>query len=60
MGNEAERTGGAVPVKESEERCVLCGCVTDMRRDWPVSMRNYYIEGAGQLCRSCYMDVYGQ
>lgn len=60
MGNKAEETGETIQREESMERCVLCGCVTDMERDWPISMRKYYIEGAGQLCRRCYVDVYEQ
>lgn len=58
MGNEAKRIVGTVPAKDWQESCVLCGRITDMERDWPVSMRKYYIEGAGQLCGSCYFAIY--
>ncbi len=42
------------------ERCVLCGAETDIRRDTPVSLRSGYIEGGGQLCRSCWQRLYGE
>lgn len=41
------------------ERCVLCGCLTDILRDCAISERQYYVEGAGQLCRECFSEVYG-
>lgn len=36
------------------EICVLCGKVTDVKFTTPVDYRYHYIEGAGQLCKSCY------
>lgn len=42
------------------ERCVLCWELTDVPRDEPVSMRNYYIPGQGQLCARCYYALYGE
>lgn len=41
------------------ERCIICGCITQVRRDWDISMRKYYVEGAGQLCKRCFYDIYG-
>lgn len=39
------------------ERCVLCGCVTDVPRALDVNKRCCYIDGAGQLCRDCYLEL---
>jgi hypothetical protein len=36
------------------ECCVLCGKETVYKRSTHVDMRHGYIEGAGQLCASCY------
>lgn len=36
--------------ENSFERCVLCGVVTDVPVQMPVSERKCYIPGAGQLC----------
>ena len=44
---------------EKTERCVLCGALTDVPIQQPVSERKYYIPGAGQLCRKCCMELYG-
>ena len=41
------------------ERCVLCGAVTDVPRQQPVSERKCYVPGAGQLCRDCCINLYG-
>ena len=51
-----ERYSMKVPGKQ--ERCIICGQVTDMEKDWPVAMRKNYVEGAGQLCRKCYLEIY--
>ena len=40
------------------ERCVLCHKVVPVRRDEPVSERQFYIEGAGQLCEDCYQSIH--
>lgn len=42
----------------TKERCVLCGGLTEVLKNQPVSERKYYMEGAGQLCRECYREVY--
>jgi|LSQX01.3.fsa_nt_gb hypothetical protein len=39
------------------ERCVICGCQTNVRTDEPVELRRGYLEGAGQLCHRCYLDI---
>ena len=40
------------------ERCVICGKPTDYSVDTPIDKRECYVEGAGQLCRKCYFEVY--
>lgn len=41
-----------------KEYCVLCGGLTGATKEQPLSKREYYIEGAGQLCRKCYQELY--
>jgi hypothetical protein len=36
------------------EVCVLCGKDTPYVKSTHIDFRNHYIEGAGQLCQSCY------
>lgn len=45
--------------RNSFERCVLCGAVTDVPRQQSVSERKCYVPGAGQLCSDCCMELYG-
>jgi len=42
------------------EKCVLCDGDTDIAEDTPIDLRKYYIQGAGQLCPSCYEEIYYQ
>ena len=42
------------------ERCVLCGKETDVPVDLPITQRDCYAEGGGQLCRSCWQKLYGK
>lgn len=42
------------------EKCVLCGKQTDIKSDTHIDMRDFYVEGAGQLCRDCWLSVYGK
>lgn len=37
------------------EDCILCGQKTTTLKTTHVDFRTGYIEGAGQLCRDCYM-----
>lgn len=34
--------------------CVLCGKNTDVKRDMSIDLRTGYVEGAGQLCPTCW------
>lgn len=42
----------------SDEPCVLCGGQTGYKRSAPIQQRSHYVEGAGQLCESCYRETY--
>jgi len=42
-------------IKDIYEDCILCGVKTDTLKTTHVDFRTGYIEGAGQLCRECYM-----
>ena len=47
------------PIEGSElEKCVLCGDETNVRVDTHIDAREYYVEGAGELCPKCYGIVY--
>ena len=41
-----------------QETCVSCKAETEYTIDQPIVMRNYYVEGAGQLCKGCYEQIY--
>ncbi|MEK6841675.1 MAG: hypothetical protein AABX91_00800 [Nanoarchaeota archaeon] len=41
------------------EKCICCGRLTDVRKDTPVDARTCYVDGAGQLSRECYEEIYG-
>lgn len=41
--------------KEIFETCIMCGKTTDVLVDTHIDFRYGYVEGAGQLCRSCYL-----
>ena len=40
------------------ERCVLCGHLTDTPRAEDIRGREFYIDGVGQLCRGCYLELF--
>lgn len=40
------------------EECVSCGISTDTPVHLDVSLRTTYVEGAGQLCPSCFSKIY--
>jgi hypothetical protein len=49
--------GGSYEVNNNDiyEDCILCGCKTTTLKTTHIDFRTGYIEGAGQLCRDCYM-----
>lgn len=40
------------------ENCVGCGEQTQVLRTQHIDFREYYIEGAGQLCKECWDKTY--
>ena len=42
-----------------KEKCTRCGRETEYDVSTPVTVRRYYVEGAGQLCPICYQELYG-
>lgn len=39
------------------ETCIQCGVETDTLKTTHIDFRIGYVEGAGQLCRECYMNT---
>ena len=39
---------------ETYEKCVLCGCKIDLKKNVLIEFRDNYIEGCGQLCYNCF------
>lgn len=39
------------------EKCIVCNIETNVPVSEHVDHRNYYIEGAGQLCKECFESV---
>ncbi|MBQ3020191.1 MAG: hypothetical protein IJD77_06370 [Clostridia bacterium] len=40
------------------EKCVICGKETGYTYNVSIGERQFYIEGAGQLCEQCYYELY--
>lgn len=40
--------------EDGYEICIVCGAKTHVKFSTHIDYRTGYIEGAGQLCRSCY------
>jgi hypothetical protein len=40
------------------ETCVMCGAVTDVPVNLHIDFRKTFVEGAGQLCGTCYDKIY--
>ena len=42
---------------EQYEKCIVCEVDTNVPRYLHVDYRDYYIDGAGQLCKECYTNI---
>jgi hypothetical protein len=42
-------------MENAVEKCVLCGVETTTLKTTHIDYRTGYIDGAGQLCRECYI-----
>lgn len=40
------------------EKCVICGADTPYRLSTPISQREFYVEGSGQICRHCHYGIH--
>lgn len=57
IGNKSTSIGKQLELFPNDiyEDCILCGNKTTTLKSTHVDFRTGYIEGAGQLCRECYM-----
>ena len=39
------------------EKCIVCEKETDVPKNLSVDYRQFYIEGAGQLCKTCHDNI---
>lgn len=42
--------------ERAKEKCVLCWKEVEYSLDTPIEARQFYVEGAGQLCEACYKE----
>ena len=43
---------------ETKEQCIRCGKETEYDINTPITVRRYFVEGAGQLCEACFHILY--
>jgi hypothetical protein len=43
-----------------KDNCVSCGKETPYLKITHIDYRAYYVEGAGQLCKTCYLNIYNK
>lgn len=41
----------------SKDKCVICGDPSPYDFDVDINYRHFYVEGAGQLCQDCYLNM---
>lgn len=60
MENEIENVVQAQQNKSNDpiEKCVICGAETPYRFSTPISQREFYVEGSGQICGHCHYEIY--
>ncbi|MFH0831599.1 MAG: hypothetical protein V1886_01915 [archaeon] len=46
-------------IKEYDQ-CVNCGSLTPYKKSTHVDERENYVEGAGQICKTCGTEIYGK
>jgi hypothetical protein len=46
--------------KAEMDICTNCGKPTIYPKNMNINFREYYIEGAGQLCKECYNKIYDE
>jgi len=40
------------------DNCVCCGTETNEEITKNIYERSYYVEGSGQLCKECWVEIY--
>lgn len=49
---------GKLYVSENgKDLCISCNTETEYSHDTSIDYREYYVEGAGQLCKGCYDQI---
>ena len=48
---------GTDKIDSEYEKCVICHKLTEYKVNQDISERRYFIEGCGQLCEDCYLDI---
>jgi hypothetical protein len=43
--------------ENGKDLCISCKVETEYSYDTSIDYRNYYVEGAGQLCKTCYDNI---
>lgn len=43
--------------KNGKDLCLSCKAETEYSHDTSIEYREYYVEGAGQLCKNCYDTI---
>ena len=42
------------------EKCIICHCITNVPVGTHIEEREFYVEGAGQLCPKCFAECFGK
>ena len=53
-----ETDGNGSAAADEMEICIVCGCMTDVPKNRPISLRKNYVQGGGQLCGECFRHIY--
>ena len=43
--------------ENGKDLCISCECETKYSHDTSIEYRDYYVAGAGQLCKDCYDKI---
>jgi hypothetical protein len=47
-----------IKIIKKTETCISCNKETNIPINLSIELREYYVEGAGQLCKNCYNKIY--
>lgn len=56
--NEHVKRGIKMKNEKLYETCVVCKRLTDVKKDKDVNDRLFYVKGVGQLCETCFHEVF--